>query len=278
MTVADALAAATKHLTAVGIDSARLDARVLLGHALGCSPSEVMLRLEEPVPPAFESLLARRAAREPVSRILGRREFWSLDFALTSDTLDPRPDTETLVAAARDAVPPSAPCRVLDLGTGSGCLLLAVLSDRPAWSGLGTDIAAGAIAAAKANAASLGLADRADFRQGDWDEGIDELFDLVLSNPPYIPSGDIAGLAPEVARFDPKRALDGGPDGLDAYRRLAPIAARRLATNGRVLFEHGEGQGDAVAALMIEAGLVPLARPHDLSGIARCVVAGLRRS
>jgi release factor glutamine methyltransferase len=276
MTVGEALAAATKRLAAAGIDSARLDARVLLGHALGCSPSEVMLRLDEPAPAEFDALLARRAAREPVSRILGRREFWSLDFALTPDTLDPRPDSETLVAAARDAFAPERRCRVLDLGTGSGCLLLAVLSDRPEWSGLGTDLSPGAIAAARANAESLGLAGRAAFRQGDWDEGIAELFDLVLSNPPYIPSADIAGLAPEVTRFDPRRALDGGSDGLDAYRRLAPIAARRLATNGRVLFEHGEGQGDAVAALMGEAGLEVLDRPRDLGGIARCLVARLR--
>jgi len=262
-------------LNEAGIDSARLDARVLLGHALGCSPSEVMLRLGDPAPAAFDGLLDRRAAREPVSRILGRREFWSLDFALTPDTLDPRPDSETLVASAREAFPSAQPCRVLDLGTGSGCLLLAVLSDRPNWSGLGTDISEGAIAAATANAGALGLARRAAFRRGDWDEGIDDVFDLVLSNPPYIPSAEIAGLAPEVTRFDPLRALDGGSDGLDAYRRLAPIAARRLATNGRAIFEHGIGQGDAVAALMGEAGLVPLDRPRDLSGIARCVVAKL---
>lgn len=273
MTVGEALAAATKRLAAAGIDSARLDARVLLGQALGCAPSEVMLRLDEPVPATFEALLARRAAREPVSRILGRREFWSLDFALNAETLDPRPDSETLVAAARDAFPPARPCRVLDLGTGSGCLLLAVLSDRPRWSGLGIDLSQGAVAAARANAAALGFSDRARFRQGDWDDGLDELFDLVLSNPPYIPSGEIAGLAPEVARFDPLRALDGGPDGLDAYRRLAPIAARRLAANGRAIFEHGMGQGDAVAALMAEAGLVVVDRPRDLGGLARCVVA-----
>jgi release factor glutamine methyltransferase len=212
----------------------------------------------------------RRAAGEPLSRLRGAREFWSLDFALSPETLDPRPESETLVAAALDAVPDrAARLRLLDLGTGTGCLLLALLSELPNAWGLGIDRAAGAAATARANAVALGLASRAAFIVGDWGEALRGGFDFVVSNPPYIPSADIPALAPEV-RHDPLRALDGGPDGLDAYRALAPDLARLL--RGTALIELGAGQAPAAARIMRTAGLDVRGTRPDLAGIDRCLV------
>ena len=280
----DLLAAATARLRAAGIDSAALDARLLAGAALGWS-REALLTRSSDTPPSdararFEALLARRVGREPVSRILGRREFWSLDFHLAPDTLDPRPDSETLVEAALALVPRDRALAILDLGTGSGCLLLALLAELPLAHGLGLDGAEGAVAAAAANAARLGLAGRArflrrDWWEPDWSDGLAPAggFDLVVSNPPYIPAPEISGLAPEVARFDPWAALDGGEDGLDAYRRLALALPDLLAAGGLAVFEHGAGQGPMVAALLSDAGLVPAGSRADLAGIDRCVLA-----
>ena len=220
----------------------------------------------------FRALIARRAGREPVSRILGRREFWSLDFAVTADTLDPRPDSEAVVAAAlrwcegRTAAP-----LVLDLGTGTGCLLLALLSEVPQATGVGTDIAAGAVAVAARNAARLGLARRASFLRADWDAGLEGAFDLILCNPPYVPGPAIAGLEPEVARWEPRAALDGGRDGLDAYRRLAPAIAGRLAPGGAAFVEIGDGRAESVEAIMAAAGLWRFAGESDLTGTLRCL-------
>jgi release factor glutamine methyltransferase len=274
MTVEEALALGFRRLTDAGIEAARLDVRLLLASQLGVSPSDVSLIGDRVLPPeaaaAFETNIARRIAREPASRILGEREFWSLPFRLGPDTLDPRPDSETVVETAL-AQFGAEPRRVLDLGTGTGCLLLAVLGERPAWTGLGLDIAAGAVAVARVNAAALGLADRARIEAGDWADA-EGGFDLILSNPPYIPSGEIEGLEPEVSVFDPRRALDGGPDGLAAYRALAPVILKHLVPGGRAVLEIGQGQADQVVGILSVVGLAEIERRRDYGGIERCLV------
>ena len=201
-----------------------------------------------------------------MAHILGQREFWSLAFKVTADTLDPRPDSETLVQAVLDQVPErSAPVRLVDFGTGTGCLLLSLLHELPNAVGLGVDASAAALAIAAENANALGLAQRTTFRRGHWDDGIEPGFDIVLSNPPYIPSGDIPGLQPEVASFEPRLALDGGADGLDAYRRLGPAAMRLLVSDGLAVLEIGIGQGDSVRRMMAAAHPVGLARTTSAS-------------
>lgn len=273
---------ATETLKRAGVEGARRDARLLAGHVLALDAAALIAHPERPVPEAkaraLAAAVARRAAREPVSRILGRREFYGLDFALSPATLDPRPDSETVVEAALAALSGRPRARVLDLGTGTGCLLLAVLAHAPAAAGTGIDAAAGAVETARTNAASLGLGARARFLVRDWDrpdwqDGLDGPFDLVLANPPYIPAAEIAHLAPEVARHDPVAALDGGDDGLDAYRRLIPGLFGLLVPGGTAVFEIGLGQGDAVAALFAAAGFAPGGIRPDLAGIPRAAVA-----
>ena len=219
----------------------------------------------------FEALVARRAEREPLALILGRREFWSLDFAVSPATLVPRPDTETLITAALGAFADrAAPRRVLDLGTGSGCLLLATLSEFSRAFGIGVDRSAAAAVLAARNAAMLGLAGRSAFLCGDWAAALGAPFDLVLCNPPYIPTAQLDGLMPEVARHEPRAALDGGTDGLAAYRRLVPDLGRLLALGGVAVLEVGADQAGAVARLARHAGFA-VARYQDLSGIARAL-------
>jgi release factor glutamine methyltransferase len=277
------LAAAAARLAAAGVPDPRRDARLLVAHALGVAPQSVFTRPEMTLDAeqrAFlDTLVGRRAAREPVSRILGRRGFWTLELALGPDTLDPRPDSETVIEAVLAALPDrTRPLRLLDFGTGSGCLLLALLSELPAAWGLGIDRSEGALAVARANAEAAGLAARAAFVRADWGKalggGLAGWFDVVVANPPYIPDGDIAGLAPEVAAFDPRLALAGGQDGLDCYRALAPQIARLLVPGGVAALEVGLGQAEAVAALLYGAGLAMTEIRPDLGGIARCVVAG----
>ncbi|WP_225770241.1 peptide chain release factor N(5)-glutamine methyltransferase [Inquilinus sp. Marseille-Q2685] len=278
--IAEALRDGTARLAAAGIDSALSDARLLLMHALGCDRTGLLSRAAEAMPAEaaarYAGYMARREAREPVSRILGRREFWSLDFALGPATLDPRPDSETLVEAALAAVPdrpPSdRPLRVLDLGTGTGCLLLAVLHERAAAFGIGVDRSEAAARTARDNARALGLADRASFLVGDWAAALAGRFDLVLSNPPYIPDADIAALDPEVREHEPLLALSGGADGLDAYRALAAALPDLLARGGTAVVELGIGQAADVAGLFRAAGLDIVGTPPDLAGIPRCVV------
>lgn len=222
----------------------------------------------------FQALLVRRERREPIAHITGRREFWSLSFTVTADTLDPRPDSETVIEAVLAAVPDRTQAlNVLDFGTGTGCLLLATLSEYPNAVGLGIDRSEGALAVARGNASALGLEQRAQFRTGDWGAGIHGLFHVILSNPPYIPDNDIAGLEAEVAAFEPWSALAGGPDGLDCYRALAPDIARLLAPGGVAVLEVGQGQAADVAAILQAAGLIPQGVRHDLGGIERCVIA-----
>ena len=280
-TLRDALAAATRRLAEAGIPEARLDARLLLQHRLGLRREDVFLQADRPLTAeeaaGYEALLARRLAREPVSRILGEREFWSLPFRLSPDTLDPRPDTETLVEAVLDRVPVRvAPLRLLDLGTGSGCILLALLHELPNAAGLGVDRAPGAARTARENAGRLGLAGRAGFAVSDWATAVRGPFDIVVSNPPYIPAADIAALAPEVRRHDPALALAGGADGLDPYRLLAREMPRLLRAGGTAAFEVGIGQDRDVAALLAASGLEVLEVRRDLGGIGRCVVARAR--
>ncbi len=263
-------------LAAAGIAEARREARLLAAEATGLSAATVIAHPERELNSTqwerLSGFARRREAREPISRILGWREFWSLRFALGPETLDPRPDSETLIAAALESIDRAKPISVLDLGTGSGCLLLAVLSELPNAQGLGVDLSRAALDVAAANAESLGLASRAQFRLGDWGSGLAARFDLIICNPPYIPAGEIPGLAPEVAKFDPTLALAGGPDGLDAYRCLQGELPRLLAPGGRAIVEIGAGQGAASVAILIGGGLALLGQHADLSGTPRCLI------
>lgn len=259
-------------------EEAALDARLLIEAATGLSHAALIGAPERPLgaaAAALEAMAARRIAGEPVSRILGRRDFWSMTFDVTPDTLDPRADTETLIEAAVDvfAARREAALRIVDFGTGTGAILAALLTEFPRARGLGVDLSPGAAQVARGNLARLGFGERAQIVVGDWDEGIEGAFDLIVSNPPYIPAAVIDGLAREVRAFDPRLALDGGADGLDAYRSLTRIAARRLAPGGVALFELGVGQADEVAALCRAAGLAPAPPRPDLGGVARALIA-----
>lgn len=273
-----ALAQARRTLEAAGVEEAALDARLLVCAAAGVTHATLVARPESALDAEqaarLAGWLARREAGEPVSRILGRRGFWSLDLLVTPDVLDPRPDTETLVEAALDHVAGrrGEALRIVDLGVGSGAILAALLVEAPGAFGVGVDASEAAARVARRNLARAGLAARSCVIVADWDRALAGPFDLVLSNPPYIASADIAGLAPEVRLHDPRAALDGGADGLDAYRSLAPAAARLLAPGGAALFEVGAGQAQAVTALLAGAGLAPLAPRRDAGGVAR--VAG----
>jgi release factor glutamine methyltransferase len=250
-----------------GEDGAR-ESRILLAHALGATREALIAepgRLVDPAP--FLAMVERRRAREPIARIVGRKGFWTLDLEVSGASLVPRPDSETVVEAALDAAP-SGPCRVLDLGTGTGCLLLAVLSELPGAWGVGVDREPEAALLAARNADAAGLAERAAFLAGDWADAVAGRFDLVLSNPPYIPSGDIAGLMPDVALHEPRLALDGGADGLDAYRAILPALDRLLAPGGAAVLECGIGQSSAIAA-MAHGWSVDIHR--DLAGIERAL-------
>ena len=250
----------------------------MLRRAAGMSARDLIVASEAPLGAAAERVTAyarRRAAGEPLARIEGRRAFWRHEFTITADVLDPRADTETLVEAALSALAGRAgePLRVLDFGVGSGAILAALLGEWPRATGLGVDASAAAAAVAAANFAALGLGERARTRVGRWDEGLDGGFDVIVSNPPYIPTAEIAGLAREVRQYDPRLALDGGADGLDAYRALAPAIGRLLAPNGRFFLEIGAGQGDEVVAILETVGLRVVERRRDLGGIER-VLAG----
>ncbi|HEY3848579.1 MAG TPA: peptide chain release factor N(5)-glutamine methyltransferase [Acetobacteraceae bacterium] len=260
-------------LRAAAIDNPRLEARLLLAHAVGL-PVAALLRDPHAVadPAGYDALLARRATHEPLAYIIGRREFWSLDFAVSPATLIPRPESETLIEAALAVFAHrTPPRRILDLGTGTGCLLISALHEFPGAFGVGTDRSPLAAGLAAANAASLGLAGRATFLCGDWAAPLDARFDLVLCNPPYIPTCDIDGLMPEVARHEPQGALDGGADGLAAYRQIVPCLLALLQPEGVAVLELGASQDREVAALAGDSGLAATTRP-DLAGIARAMV------
>lgn len=269
-------------LAAAGVEAPRAEAWLLLGAVTGRSRAELMagarVPSSGPVLRRLETLVARRCAREPMAYLLGEKEFWSLPLTVGPAVLVPRPESETLVEAALcEVADRQAPCRLLDLGTGSGCLLLALLSELPNATGVGIDASRAALAVAEGNAARLGLGARASFDVADWGRGLDGPFDLIVTNPPYIREADWTGLAPEIRLFEPRAALVAGADGLDAYRALTPEAARLLAAQGMLVLEIGLGQGDAVAAILAAHGLVVRRRAVDLAGIERCLVARQRR-
>ena len=277
MTLGAAVAEAAALIAAGGIGEARREARLVAAAALGVDPSAVLgwperaLSSEEAA--HILAFARRRGAGEPLSRLTGRREFWSLSFALSSQTLDPRPDSETLVEAALgEIVDRNVPLRVLDLGTGTGCLLLALLSELPRATGIGVDRSAGAAATARRNAEALGLSTRASFMVGDWGEALGGGFDIVVANPPYIPSAAISRLSREVREHDPPLALDGGPDGLAAYRCIAQGLSSWLADEGTAVVEVGEGQADEVASILAGRGLAVAGTRRDLAAIERCVI------
>lgn len=261
-----------------GLDSPDLDARILVGHALALDHAALAAqadrRLTDGEAATIATLARRRLAREPIARIVGSKEFWGLPIALNADTLVPRPETEAVVEAALAAAGDQREraYRIADLDTGSGALLLALLHELPAARGVGTDISVAALVRARANAAALGLGRRAQFIACDHGSALAGGFDLVVANPPYVASGDIAGLEPEVRDFDPRRALDGGADGLAAYRAIAADARRVLADDGLLVLELGAGQVDAVRSLTVAAGLAPVVVRNDLLGVARALV------
>ena len=275
-TVAEAIRDGAAQLGQIA-DNPRLEARLLLAHAIGLTRNDLIREPARPIDPArFHTLLARRAASEPIARILGNREFWSMRFEVSADTLIPRPDSETLIEAAIAAFANRAPpATILDLGTGTGCLLLALLRQFPTAWGIGVDLSPPAAALAQRNAVQLGLAERSGFIVADWTNSTSGHFDLIISNPPYIPAAEIETLMPEVARYEPRRALDGGIDGCDAYRIILPRLARHLAPDGVAILELGRGQANYVHALAREAGLDGSLR-LDLARIPRALV--LRRS
>ena len=276
-TVGDALRRATQCLREAGVERPEGEARMLLEAISGRGRGQIIAFPEHALADRenadFEAAVMRRCAREPISRILGRREFWSLSFGLNAATLDPRPDSETLVTAVLGRMTDrDASLAILDLGTGTGCLLLALLSELPRAHGVGIDISDSALAAARENAAQLGCGARTEFRLGDWGREVAEAFDIVIANPPYIDSAAIDRLAPEVARYDPRLALDGGPDGLDAYRALLPQAKRLLKATGFAALEIGQGQGPEVRNLARAVGLHDWDSAADLAGIERILL------
>ncbi len=277
LTIRSALDSAACSLAAAGVPEPRREAQVLLGRALEAGREVVLGRPERPITPAqrgaLEAAVERRRAREPTAYILGEREFWGLGLLVTRDTLIPRTDSESVVEAALAAVADGpAPHTVLDLGTGSGCLLLALLSELPGARGVGVDISAGALGVARANAARLGLAGRARFVCGDWGGALGGRWDLIVANPPYVGAAEFDALAPEIAAFEPRVALVGGADVLDCYRALASDVARLLAPRGAAALEVGAGLAGSVAAVLADHGLGEAARRRDLAGIERCVV------
>lgn len=276
LTVAEVLTQTAATLAAGRLDSARREARVLVAIALAAQPLALLAAPERVLTiaelEALEVVLRRRLAGEPTSRIRGTREFWSLEFAIAPGVLDPRPETELLVeqALVHGNALRSQSLRVLDLGTGSGCILLSLLHELPHAFGVGVDCSAGALAVARGNARSLGLADRSAWVCGDWLAALSGRFDIVVANPPYIPAGAVATLERGVKSYDPVLALDGGPDGLAPYRLLVPNLPRILRTSGAAFFEVGKGQAGFVTDMAQKSGLRAQTMA-DLGGIPRCV-------
>lgn len=276
--LSDIVSRVAKRLWQVGIENEDYEARVLVAYALGL-PSAT-LYLEAPEHLSFrqgmdiEHYVERRCKREPLSKIVGEKEFWSLPFKVSKATLDPRPDSETLIEAVLEYFPDhTANLSFLDIGTGSGCLLLAALQEYAHSTGVGVDVSSEALKIAQYNADALGMTARTTFLEGSWTDAVQGMFDIILSNPPYIATAEIATLALEVKEFDPLLALDGGEDGLEAYRQLMPLLAAVLQPQGYVFLEIGYTQQAAVEAFVAEAGLQVVACRQDLAGHPRCVVA-----
>jgi release factor glutamine methyltransferase len=273
MTGAEALRAALPRLQNAGVEGPGRDLRLLLAFAVGIAPDRLTLVLDDPLSDAaaarFEAAVLARVSRQPVSQIVGGRLFWGRWFRVTPDVLDPRPETETLIAAALDG----AFSRVLDLGTGSGAILITLLAERGGAAGTGVDLSDKALSIAAANAATHSVAGRATFLQSDWFSAVSGRFDLVVANPPYIAWAEMPGLSPEVRLWEPRLALTPGGDGLDACRSILRDVRSVLASSGRVLLEIGAGQGDAVATLCRSAGLQAVTVLQDMNGRDRVVSA-----
>jgi release factor glutamine methyltransferase len=276
-TLASMVNEAAAALTKTACVEPRRHGRRLVAGALEISMAELLMMpdlvLDSSAVGRLRGLIRRVAEGEPLTRVLGRREFWGLNFELSLETLDPRPESETIVEAALAHVERNGPISVLDLGTGSGCLLLALLSELKMATGIGVDLSAGAVMTARRNACSLGFADRCGFFVGSWGAAISRRFDLIVANPPYIATSTLCDLPLEVRRYDPKRALDGGEDGLSAYRIIAPQLAELMGLRALFLAEIGMGQAADVAAILRQHGLSVEAVDCDLSGIERCMVA-----
>jgi release factor glutamine methyltransferase len=264
-----------RRLEAAGVETPVFDARLLLEAGAAVSRLDIVTDPRRPVTAAqvaaVEALTERREAREPVAHIVGHKHFWTLDLHVSPAVLVPRPETELVVETALEALSPTVSARVLDLGVGSGAILLAILFECERVTGVGVDISDAALAVAQRNAEALGLMDRVDLTRGDWDVALAGEFDLVISNPPYIPTEDIDALAPEVARFEPRLALDGGADGLNAYRAICARLPRLLRPGGAFALEVGVGQAVAVSALARAAGLSTEPPRRDLAGVPRVV-------
>lgn len=282
MAVSEALARAAARLSGVGIDSARVDARVLLGVVLQVEPASLAISgdklLDAPQLSRFGALIERRARHEPVAYIAGVREFWSRNFAVTPDVLIPRPDSETLIEAALTLIPDyAARLRILDLGTGSGCLLISLLLEFGEAVGLGVDISEAAIGVARQNAAAHGLRPRAQLRVSDWFSNVAGGFDLIVANPPYLAAGEVAGLDADVRLHEPHGALvpreTGGRDAYGAYKAIIAGLGAHLAPGGLVIFEAGKDQAGEISDLLSAAGFAPAGIFRDLAGIGRAVAA-----
>jgi release factor glutamine methyltransferase len=277
LSVSGALKAATDRLAAVGIATARLDAEILLSNTLGCRRMDLLVRRSDEMDKrdlgAFEALIVRRERLEPVAYILREQEFWSLPFRVTPDTLIPRPDTETLVEVVLTAAASQRAPQILDLGTGSGCILLSLLHEMKDAVGIGVDVSDKALDVATENARALGLEGRVTFRHGSWFDPLEaeSRFDVIVSNPPYIPTADIAGLMADVREHEPMSALDGGEDGLAPYRLITRQGHAKLMPGGLLAVEVGTGQADDVARLFESAGFFDICVTPDLSGIPRVV-------
>lgn len=270
----DLLRLAAARLRQAGVDSARLDARILLAQAMGVGREDLIAGTRQPMQEqeqAFQTLIARRSAREPLAYITGTREFWSLDFKVGPGVLVPRPETETLIEAALAACPDrAAPLSIGDLGTGSGALLLAALAEFPKARGIGFERSAEALAYARINLRALGFEGRGEIIAADWNDVRDGSFDLIFSNPPYIPSAEIPTLEPDVRLYEPRAALDGGTDGLDAYRSLAELLPRLLRPGAIAVLELGQGQAERVELLFRDLTVLHVA--PDLAGNPRVLV------
>ncbi|MBT5039208.1 MAG: peptide chain release factor N(5)-glutamine methyltransferase [Rhodospirillaceae bacterium] len=276
LSVEDALRQASSVLAAGGIEQPRHEARILLGHVTGLSREALLVQhreiLERPLADALTSLARRRAEHEPIAYLTGEREFWGLSFEVTRDTLIPRPDSETLVEAALEFTRArrDAGLRILDLGVGSGCLLISLLRELPLAEGFGVDRSVAALRVAGRNAERHGVSARMQLFAGCWGAALSPSFDIIVANPPYVADGERASMMPEVAKYEPAEALFAGREGEDAYRAMAPQLARLLSPQGRIFLELGAGQGARAAEILHGAGLSECERRKDLAGIERC--------
>ena len=278
VSVQEALNQTNDRLSQAGIETARLDARLLIEHVLRLAPHEVNSKREQTLAVTeyerLQALVRRRAKREPLAYIVAEREFWSLPFIVSKATLVPRPDSETLIEAALARFQDRNVClSLLDLGTGSGCLLLSLLHELPRSTGIGIDCCPEALTIARQNAKRLSLSDRASFVCADWGKGLSTRFDIIVCNPPYIPQGELEALMPEVSHYEPRHALSGGMDGLESYRKVASVLPGMMQENGLVILEIGINQTTDVSNILTGNGLQVIESKRDLSGLPRCIIA-----